>query len=85
MESDFMTVAEVAQRLRITPKRAYVVLAAGKACPVTRIGRRVLVPRAAWDTWYSRHVERALAACEEGGRMQAGSASEEQGEVQRAS
>lgn len=81
MDADFLTVREVAERLRITPKRAYVVLASGKTCPVTHVGRRVLVPREAWNRWYARHVEHAMAACEDSSRAQGGSALEQE-EVQ---
>lgn len=53
---------EVARQLHVSRQRAYELAARGRI-PATRMGRRVIVPRAAWDRWCERQVELALARC----------------------
>jgi len=57
--SDFMTASEAAERLGVSVARVYQ-LARQSRLPHIRRGRRVLVPRAAWDRWLSEQVEKAL-------------------------
>jgi excisionase family DNA binding protein len=60
MASDFLTMAEVAQRLRISAKRAYALAEAG-LLPVTRRGSRLFVLQRAWDRWLEQQTNEALA------------------------
>jgi excisionase family DNA binding protein len=60
MGQDFMTLADVAQRLEVSYRRAHSLAVAGEL-PAARRGGRWVVPRAAWDAWYARETERALA------------------------
>jgi excisionase family DNA binding protein len=57
--SDFMTASETAERLGVSVARVYQ-LAREARLPHVRRGRRLLVPRAAWERWLSGQVERAL-------------------------
>jgi excisionase family DNA binding protein len=60
----FFTLAEVAERLRISPTRAYQLVAQGRI-PHVRRGRRVLVPVLAWREWLAKKAGEALAAVSE--------------------
>jgi excisionase family DNA binding protein len=59
----FMSVAEVAELLGVTPER---VRQLAHACevPHVRRGRRILVPRVAWERWVAAQTDRALAVAE---------------------
>jgi len=59
--SDFMTASETAERLGVSVARVYQ-LAREARLPHVRRGRRLLVPRAAWERWLSEQVEKALEA-----------------------
>jgi excisionase family DNA binding protein len=59
----FLTIAEVARALRVTPARAYE-LARNGELPHVRRGRRVLVPAEAWRQWMAKQTEQALAVLE---------------------
>jgi excisionase family DNA binding protein len=64
MEKPFMTVPEVARSLRLTPVRTYELLRQGRL-PHIRRGRRVLIPRAAWNLWLAQQADKALASTAE--------------------
>lgn len=57
--SDFMTAAETAERLGVSVARVYQ-LAREARLPHVRRGRRLLVPRGAWERWLSEQVAKAL-------------------------
>jgi len=60
-ESPFLTVREVAALLRVSPARAYAMAADG-VYPTSRLGgRRIVVPRAAFDAWLRDREVEALA------------------------
>ena len=56
----FLTVPEVASLIGASPERTYALVAAG-AIPSVRFGRRVRIPRPAFDRWVADLSERALA------------------------
>lgn len=62
-EQSFLTVPEVAAIIRAHPLRVYALCADG-TIPSIRIGKRVRVPRAAFDQWVlsSTHSRPAVAA-----------------------
>lgn len=70
---EMLSIAEVARQLHVSRQRAYELAARGRI-PATRMGRRVIVPRAAWDRWCERQVQAALAHCgsEVGGKTSGG-------------
>jgi excisionase family DNA binding protein len=55
---EFLTVPEVARALQVGEHRAYAL--AGTVFPATRIGRRVRIPRAAFDRWLQDVNDQAL-------------------------
>jgi excisionase family DNA binding protein len=59
--SDFMTAAEAAERLGVSVARVYQ-LARESRLPHIRRGRRLLIPKAAWQEWLTRQVQVALSA-----------------------
>lgn len=57
----FLTVPEAGVILRVSPARAYAMAAEG-VFPTTRIaGRRIVVPRAAFEAWVREQGAKALA------------------------
>jgi excisionase family DNA binding protein len=52
------TIPEAAGLLGIGRSKMYVLAQRGEL-PVIRIGRRVLVPRAAFEEWVAEHTERS--------------------------
>lgn len=56
----FLSIPEVAALLGLSPGRTYGLASEG-AIPIVRYGRRVRVPRAAFDEWLARQSETALA------------------------
>lgn len=56
----FMSIPEVAKQLNVTRQRGYQLAAEGRI-PCTRMGRRIIVPRTAWDRWCREQIESALA------------------------
>lgn len=60
-QNPFMTVAETATLLGKSPWRVYQLARTGEI-PSTRVGGRIVVPRAAFDQWLEKTSERALAA-----------------------
>lgn len=60
-ERPFLTVRDVAELLERSEPRIYQMIAAGEI-PATRLGRRILIPRAAMDTWLEEKAREALAA-----------------------
>jgi excisionase family DNA binding protein len=57
--TDFMAASEAAQRLGVSVARVYQ-LAREERLPHVRRGRRLLIPRAAWETWLAMRCEEAL-------------------------
>ena len=64
-KSEFLTVSEVAEALRLSPARTYRLLAEGRL-PHVRRGRRLFVPAEAWRRWIAAESDKALAAVAEG-------------------
>jgi hypothetical protein len=60
MVEDIMGMSEAAERLGVSPKRAYALAKAG-LLPVTRRDGRVFVIRRAWERWLEQQAEEALA------------------------
>lgn len=58
--SDFMTASDAAGRLGVSVARVYQ-LAREARLPHIRRGRRLLIPKAAWERWLSAQVAIALA------------------------
>jgi excisionase family DNA binding protein len=57
---DFLTVRQVAERLHVSPKRAYAMLSAG-VVPSVKIGaRKRVIPAAAWQAWVQAQTTAAL-------------------------
>ena len=56
----FLTVPEVAQLIGASPERTYALVSSGRI-PSVRFGRRVRIPRPAFDAWISDLSRRALA------------------------
>ena len=52
---------DIALSLRLTTGRVYQLLRAG-CIPSVRVGGRILIPRAAWDTWVAEKAADALTA-----------------------
>lgn len=66
MESDTISTEEVAERLHISLAYVYRLVNEGRI-PVIRLGRRVIIPRAAWERWFEAQVNDALKRCSEDG------------------
>jgi excisionase family DNA binding protein len=49
--SDVLTVDEAAGRLKVDRKSLYATIARGEFWPAVRIGRRLVIPRAAFEAW----------------------------------
>ena len=60
-ETVFLTVAEVAARLDMTPARVYQLIAAGVVPAVRLSPRRLHIPRAAFAAWLAAWTAEALA------------------------
>jgi excisionase family DNA binding protein len=60
-ETVFLTVAEVAARLGVSPARVYQLIAAGVVPAVRLSPRRVRIPRAAFAAWAAAWSAEALA------------------------
>ncbi len=56
----YLSIREVADRLRVTSARAYQMAQAG-VLPHVRRGRRVLIPVEAWRRWIDQEADRAMA------------------------
>ena len=67
MTKDFLTIAEAAARLGVSPKRAYQLAAAG-TFPTVRRGRSLLVPVVAWERFVEAQTEEALAGMNSGAK-----------------
>ena len=61
----FLTVPEVAREIRASTERTYGLIAAG-TIPAVRIGRRVRIPRAAFEQWLNELSQQALAGVADG-------------------
>lgn len=59
---DLLTTRDVAKLLHIRQRRAYELMIGG-AVPSVRLGRRIVVPRPAFDVWWEAQVAKALASC----------------------
>ena len=59
--TEFMNMREVASRLGVSISRAYALAQEGKL-PVTRRGRRLVIPAGAWARWIARQENEALAS-----------------------
>lgn len=57
----FLTIREVSAVLRISVPRAYALAAEGLFPSIRLSGRRIRVPRAAFDRWLETQAEKALA------------------------
>lgn len=57
----FLSVPQVARIIGASEARTYDMVAAGML-PAIRLGRRVRIPRAAFDAWAARMSEQALAS-----------------------
>jgi excisionase family DNA binding protein len=51
LKPDTLTAREVAKRLGLSLSSTYVALAAGKSIPCLTVGKRRLIPRAAFEKW----------------------------------
>jgi excisionase family DNA binding protein len=58
---ELLRAPEVARFLRVTPSRAYQVMASGQI-PVVRIGRSVRVSRRQLEAWIERQSQDSIAA-----------------------
>jgi len=68
MQNDIISPEEVAKRLGISMAYVYRLVNAGKM-PSIRLGRRIIIPRAAWEHWFEEQAQDALARClEEDGK-----------------
>jgi excisionase family DNA binding protein len=56
-DDQILTVAETAEWLRISVRHLAKLFAEGKGPPVIRLGRRIVVRRAALDQWLARAEE----------------------------
>jgi excisionase family DNA binding protein len=63
--AEFFTVEEIACNLCLTQARIYQLIATGEI-PVTRIGNRIRIPRAAWNQWLADKSAEALASVKTG-------------------
>lgn len=61
----WLSVNEMAEMLQITPGGVYA-LVRKQRIPATRIGRRVIIPRAALQAWMDAKTREALAQCTPG-------------------
>jgi excisionase family DNA binding protein len=61
VSSPFLSVRDVAKFLDRSEPRIYQMVNAGEI-PATRVGRRIVIPRAALDAWLEEKTRRALAA-----------------------
>ena len=71
-EEPFMTVAQVADELRVSRAHCYRLVVLGRI-PAVHRGRSVLVPTEAWRAWLRRQTDAALRALENAGRRAPGS------------
>jgi excisionase family DNA binding protein len=55
-----LRVSDMARELRLSQSRIYGLIHAG-AIPATRVGGRLVVPRAAWSRWLEQRADEALA------------------------
>jgi excisionase family DNA binding protein len=58
-ETVFLTVNDVAGMVGLSENRVYQLIAEGRI-PHTRAGRRIRIPRAAFDRWLAEEADRAL-------------------------
>ncbi len=58
-ESAFLTVHELAIAIGLSEGRVYALIAEGEI-PTLRVGRRIRVPRAAFDRWLEQQAQLAL-------------------------
>ena len=59
-DRSFLTVPEVAREIGASPVRTYALISDG-TIPSVRFGRRVRIPRPAFERWLAELSERALA------------------------
>jgi excisionase family DNA binding protein len=57
---EMLRAGDVAPLLGVSRRRVYQLVRSG-AIPAVRHGRTIRIPRAAWDWWLERQVERALS------------------------
>lgn len=68
---DFLSTADVGERLGITPRRAWELVKEGRI-PFVKHGRNIRIPRAAWERFVEAQTEEALAGMNGGKNMNGG-------------
>ncbi|MGV3723555.1 MAG: excisionase family DNA-binding protein [Actinomycetota bacterium] len=60
MQREFYTAAEVAPAVGVTSGRIYQLIGSGEI-PATRVGRRLRIPREAWERWLAAKQQEATS------------------------
>lgn len=61
MTTEMLSPSHVGDKMGLTPQRVRQLIADG-VFPHVRIGRRIYVPKAAWDSWLKDQTDKAMAA-----------------------